>query len=99
MRHKGLVARGPMRSGSNTNCLELLTAMLALQTFVKSATGVSILLRLDNSTAVAYINKLGRWSQSLIEESMSGAKHTDSSPIPPRVQEQDSRRESRTLRD
>ena len=41
------------------NCLELLTATLALKTFAKIATGVSILLRLDNSTAVAYINNLG----------------------------------------
>ena len=41
------------------NCLELLAARLALQTFAKNSTRVSILLRLDNSTAVAYINNLG----------------------------------------
>ena len=41
------------------NCLELLAAMLALQTFTKNLNDVSILLRLDNSTAVAYINNKG----------------------------------------
>ena len=44
---------------SHINCLELLAATLALKTFAKRTTGVSILLRLDNSTAVAYINNLG----------------------------------------
>ena len=41
------------------NCLELLAAFLALQTFAKGKEGISILLRLDNTTAVAYINNQG----------------------------------------
>jgi len=41
------------------NCLELLAATLATKTFVKSKTAISILLRIDNTTAVAYINNLG----------------------------------------
>ena len=41
------------------NCLELLAATLATQTFAKFRTGISILLRIDNTTAVAYINHLG----------------------------------------
>ena len=41
------------------NCLELLAATLAIQTFAKNRTGLSVLLRIDNTTAVAYINNLG----------------------------------------
>ena len=41
------------------NCLELLAATLATKTFAKSKTAISILLRIDNTTAVAYINNLG----------------------------------------
>jgi len=35
------------------NCLELLAATLAVQTFAKNKTGLSILLRIDNTTIVA----------------------------------------------
>ena len=41
------------------NCLELLAATLAVKTFVKNLTQVSVLLRIDNTTAVAYINNMG----------------------------------------
>jgi len=41
------------------NCLELPAATLAVQTFAKSKTGLSILIRIDNTTVVAYINHLG----------------------------------------
>ena len=41
------------------NCLELIAATLALKTFVKSKSGLSVLLRIDNTTAVAYINNQG----------------------------------------
>jgi len=41
------------------NCLELLAATLALKTFAKGKSGISILLRMDNTTAVAYINNQG----------------------------------------
>ena len=41
------------------NCLELLAATLAVQTFLKNKTRMSVLLRLDSTTAVAYINNLG----------------------------------------
>ena len=44
---------------SHINCLELMAATLAIQTFAKSKTGISVLLRIDNTTAVAYINNLG----------------------------------------
>ena len=41
------------------NCLELLAATLAVKTFAKAKITMSILLRIDNTTAVAYINNLG----------------------------------------
>ena len=41
-------------SASHINCLELLAATLAVQTFAKNCTGLSLLLRIDNTTAVAY---------------------------------------------
>ena len=41
------------------NCLELLAADLTMKAFLKERHGISVLLQLDNSTAVAYINNLG----------------------------------------
>ena len=59
---KGISTRGPWSPQEQTlhiNCLELLAATLAVQTFVKEKSGISILLRIDNTTAVAYINRKG----------------------------------------
>ena len=63
----GAVCKGVSTGGSWTpqeqslhiNCLELLAADLALKSFLKAQQGVTVLLQLDNSTAVAYINNLG----------------------------------------
>jgi len=41
------------------NYLELLAAFLALQCFAKHSNGIVIQMKLDNVTAVTYINKLG----------------------------------------
>ena len=41
------------------NCLELLAATLAVQSFTKHKCKISVLLRIDNTTAVAYINHMG----------------------------------------
>ena len=49
----------PQERTMHINCLELLAATLAVQTFAKSLTKMSVLLRIDNTTAVAYINNLG----------------------------------------
>ena len=46
-------------SKRHINCLELIAATLAVETFAKNRTGISILLRIDNTTAVAYINNFG----------------------------------------
>ena len=49
----------PQEQSLHINCLELLAADLALKSFLKDQKGVTVLLQLDNSTAVAYINNLG----------------------------------------
>ena len=41
------------------NCLEALAAFHALKCFVRDKKGVTVLLRLDNTSAVSYVNKLG----------------------------------------
>ena len=41
------------------NCLELLASTLAVKSFAKDKSRVSILLRIHNTTVVAYINNLG----------------------------------------
>jgi len=62
----GAVCNGVRTRGSRTsqeqdmhiNCLELLATELAMKSFLKGHRGVTVLLQLDNSTAVAYINNL-----------------------------------------
>ena len=49
----------PLEKEWHINCLELLVATLALKTFVKHKTGISVLMKIDNTTAVAYINNQG----------------------------------------
>ena len=59
---EGKLTRGPWSPQEQTlhiNCLELLAATLAIQTFAKERSGISVLLRIDNTTAVAYINRKG----------------------------------------
>lgn len=41
------------------NILELKAGFLALQTFVRDLRGCTVLLRMDNTTAVSYVNNLG----------------------------------------
>ena len=41
------------------NYLELLAAFLALKTFARDCQSVAILLRIDNVTAIAFVNKMG----------------------------------------
>ena len=44
---------------NHINYLELLAALYALQAFVPNLRDVHVRLKLDNSTAVAYVNKMG----------------------------------------
>ena len=56
----GNQTRGPWSPSKQSlliSCLELLAATLVVQTFAKEKSGISILLQIDNSTAVAYINR------------------------------------------
>ena len=63
----GAVCNGKKTRGSwshqerllHINCLELLAATLGIQTFSKDKSGIMILLKMDNTTAVAYINRRG----------------------------------------
>ena len=44
---------------SHINYLELSAAFLALKTFLKDKRGVTVLLRMDNVTSIAFINRMG----------------------------------------
>ena len=58
----GIQTRGPWSPQEQTlhiNCLELLAATLAVQSFAKEKSGTTILLKIDNTSAVAYINRMG----------------------------------------
>ena len=44
---------------AHINCLEMKAALLALQTFVSTRQNIHILLLIDNSSAIAYINHKG----------------------------------------
>jgi len=60
----------PAESHHHINFIELRAARLALQSFAGDLSHCEILLRLDNTTAVAYVNKMGGiLSRSLHEES------------------------------
>ena len=50
------------------NALELKAAFFALKCFLKDMTNVSVLLQLDNRTAVAYINKQGGTHSKLLNQ-------------------------------
>ena len=59
---QGIDTGGPWLVQEKTyhiNCLELLATTLALKTFMKNKTGLLVLLKIDNTTAVAYINNQG----------------------------------------
>ncbi|XP_065177241.1 uncharacterized protein LOC135807129 [Sycon ciliatum] len=49
----------PQERHMHINCLELLAASLAIKSYAKDATDVVIHLKMDNTTALTYINKLG----------------------------------------
>ena len=86
---------GPWSAHKQTwhiNCLELLAATLVLKMFIKNNARVSVLLKLDNTSAVAYINnqegtiskKLVSLTQSRSMDVVPGKEHTHPSPIPAR---------------
>ena len=59
---EGVQTGGPWsetKSLLHINCLELLAATLAVKCFARDKKDNTILLKMDNTTAIAYINKLG----------------------------------------
>ena len=60
--HQGTRTGGPWSNREkrmHINCLELLAATLAIKCFARDKTNIAILLKVDNTTAISYINKLG----------------------------------------
>ena len=59
---RGILTGGPwpQEEKYHINCLELLAATLAVKSFVKDQQNKAMLLLIDNQTAVAYVNSLGR---------------------------------------
>ena len=65
----GDVCRGTRRGGPwsweeqnlHINCLEMLAAFLAFKCFFREKRSIHVLLRMDNTSAIAYINKMGGW--------------------------------------
>ena len=49
----------PEEGQYHINCLEILAASFAVKTFLKHKSDLSVLLLIDNTTAVAYLNHLG----------------------------------------
>ena len=49
----------PKEATMHINCLELLAATLAIQTFAKKQGNLLIHLKMDNTSALTYINKMG----------------------------------------
>ena len=56
------------------NCLKLLAATLAIKCFARDKTNIMILLKVDNITAISYINRLG-W------HSIPSTEPTDQGPM------------------
>ena len=61
--HCGGVSTGglwsPEERCRHINCLELMGASLAVKTFAKDRENLNIRLRMDNTTAIAYVNRMG----------------------------------------
>ena len=91
---------------NHINYLELLAAFLAIQCFMKEKSGITIQLKLDNITAVSYINRMGGthsqplcnlavtiWEWTLQRNLYLATEHL------PGVQNTAADQESRTVRD
>jgi len=64
------------------NVLELRAARFALACFAGSMHGREILLRIDNTTALAYINKMGGIHSALPSTKKAGGYGSGASPVP-----------------
>ena len=57
--HKQVALGLQRRDCGHINCLEALAAFHAVKCFVRDKKSITVLLRMDNTTAVMYLNKLG----------------------------------------
>lgn len=58
---QGTRTRGPWSEEEklHINCLELMAAFLAFKCYLKNRKSIHVLLKIDNMSAVAHINKMG----------------------------------------
>ena len=49
------------------NCLELLAATYAIKAFTKSLNNAHVLIQMDNTSAIAYLNKMGGAKQGVLD--------------------------------
>ena len=55
-------------SSLHINCLELLAATLAIKAFTKSLNNAHVLIQMDNTSAIAYVNKMGGAKQGVLDK-------------------------------
>lgn len=55
-------------SSLHINCLELLAATLAIKAFTKCLNNVHVLIQMDNTSAIAYVNKMGGAKQGVLDK-------------------------------
>ena len=58
----GVTRGGPWtkeEADHHNNCLELLAGLFSLKLFVDERTVITVLLRMDNVTAIAFVNRMG----------------------------------------
>ena len=56
---QGVQTGGPWSTPESNNCLEALAAFLEIKCFIWDRRSVTVRLRMDNMSAITYINKLG----------------------------------------
>ena len=67
----GLETRGTwslQESALHINCLELLAATYAIKAFTKTLSNAHDLIQIDNTSAIAYINKMGGAKQGVLDQ-------------------------------
>lgn len=55
-------------SSLHINCLELLAATYAIEAFTKSLSNAHVLIQMDNTSAIAYVNKMGEAKQGVLDK-------------------------------
>ena len=55
-------------SSLHINCLELLAANYAIKAFTKSLNNAHVLIQMDSTSAIAYLNKMGEAKQGVLDK-------------------------------